>query len=168
MFSNHCTTDGFHIRPMGQQDMPRMLAIEHASFSYPWSEQNFLRALGQGCTTGIVAEVVWPRWSSVPHVVGFALCEMHQRHLHLTNLAVDQDWRRCGIGRHLIETLADSFGDKGRNQLVLEVRETNVGAQLFFRRCGFRAVSLMRQSFANTDESAYRMTRPLHALEVTR
>jgi ribosomal-protein-alanine N-acetyltransferase len=49
---------------------------------------------------------------------------------------------------------------------VLEVRETNLAAQLFFRESGFRAVSLLRDFYEDTTEDAYLMQyryRPIDA-----
>jgi [ribosomal protein S18]-alanine N-acetyltransferase len=40
---------------------------------------------------------------------------------------------------------------------VLEVRETNLAAQLFFRENDFRAVSVLRSFYADTPEDAYLM-----------
>jgi ribosomal-protein-alanine N-acetyltransferase len=39
----------------------------------------------------------------------------------------------------------------------LEIRETNLPAQLFFRAAGFRAVSVLRSFYADTPEDAYLM-----------
>ena len=40
---------------------------------------------------------------------------------------------------------------------MLEVRETNLPAQLFFRQLGFRAVSVLRDFYEDTTEDAYLM-----------
>ena len=45
-----------HIRWMIRRDMPEVLAIEHASFEYPWCEEEFLRVLRQRNCIGMVAE----------------------------------------------------------------------------------------------------------------
>jgi len=44
-----------------------------------------------------------------------------------------------------------------RTQIVTEVRETNLPAQKFFASCGFRAVSVVRGIYDDTDEDAYVM-----------
>jgi ribosomal-protein-alanine N-acetyltransferase len=44
-----------------------------------------------------------------------------------------------------------------RNKLSLEVRETNLDAQLFFRRLGFQAISVLRDFYEETPEDAYLM-----------
>jgi ribosomal-protein-alanine N-acetyltransferase len=40
---------------------------------------------------------------------------------------------------------------------LLEVRETNLAAQLFFRSAGFRAVSVLRAFYEDSPEDAYLM-----------
>jgi ribosomal-protein-alanine N-acetyltransferase len=40
---------------------------------------------------------------------------------------------------------------------MLEIRETNLSAQLFFRDLGFRAISLLRDFYEDTTEDAYLM-----------
>ena len=40
---------------------------------------------------------------------------------------------------------------------MLEVRETNLDAQLFFKQIGFRAVSVLRDFYDDSDEDAYLM-----------
>jgi len=44
-----------------------------------------------------------------------------------------------------------------RNRIVLEVRETNLPAQLFFRSLGFRAISVLKDFYQDTTEDAYLM-----------
>jgi ribosomal-protein-alanine N-acetyltransferase len=40
---------------------------------------------------------------------------------------------------------------------MLEIRETNLSAQLFFRDAGFRAISVLRSFYDDTPEDAYLM-----------
>ncbi|MCA9081140.1 MAG: ribosomal-protein-alanine N-acetyltransferase RimI, partial [Planctomycetaceae bacterium] len=42
-----------------------------------------------------------------------------------------------------------------RNEILLEVRERNLDAQLFFRNQGFRAISVLRCHYDDTEEDAY-------------
>ena len=44
-----------------------------------------------------------------------------------------------------------------RCQIVLEVRETNLPAQLFFRSLNFRATSVLKDFYQDTTEDAYLM-----------
>ena len=48
---------------------------------------------------------------------------------------------------------------------MLEVRETNLDAQLFFRAQGFRAVNVLRDFYEDTTEDAYLMQYRYRATE---
>ena len=64
---------------------------------------------------------------------------------------------------------AGKLSNQRRTRIVLEVRETNLAAQVFFRSMGFRAVSVLRDFYDDTTEDAYLMQyryRPLES-EVT-
>ena len=69
-----------HIRWMIRRDMPEVLAIEHASFDFPWCEEEFLRVLRQRNCIGMVAEVG-------EQVVGFMIYELHKNKLHVLDFA---------------------------------------------------------------------------------
>jgi ribosomal-protein-alanine N-acetyltransferase len=81
--------------------------------------------------------------------------EMAPNHFHVLTLAVDPAWRRKGIGRALVERLINKLSPHRRHQILLEVRETNLVAQLFFRSLGFRASRILRNFYADTVEHAY-------------
>ena len=57
----------------------------------------------------------------------------------------------------MVAKLVGKLSAQRRNRITLEVRETNLPAQLFFRQCGFRAVSVLREFYEDTPEDAYLM-----------
>ncbi len=137
-----------HIRWMIRRDMLEVLAIENDAFEFPWSDDDFVRCLRQRNCIGMVAEVD-------ERVVGFMIYELHKNRLHILNFAVSAACRRLGIGTQMVEKLIGKLSDQRRNRILLEVRETNLGAQLFFRENGFRAVSVLRAFYEDTPEDAY-------------
>ena len=139
-----------HIRWMIRRDMPEVLAIEHASFEYPWCEEEFLRVLRQRNCIGMVAEYG-------ERVVGFMIYELHKSRLHILNFAVHEEQRRRGVGGQMIKKLSAKLSPQRRSRIMLEVRETNLPAQLFFRSLGFRAVTVLRAFYEDTPEDAYLM-----------
>ena len=78
-------------------------------------------------------------------VVGFMIYELHKTRIHVLNFAVAADYRRRGVGSQMIAKLTAKLSSQRRSRIVLEVRETNLAAQLFFRENGFRAVSVLRE-----------------------
>ncbi len=139
-----------HIRWMIRRDMPEVLAIEEAAFEFPWSEDDFVRCLRQRNCIGMVAE-------HHERVVGFMIYELHKNRLHIMNFAVGDQVRRRGIGTQMVRKLVGKLSPQRRSRILLEIRETNLGAQLFFRDLGFRAISLLRDFYEDTTEDAYLM-----------
>lgn len=139
-----------HIRWMIRRDMLEVQDIEAASFEFPWSEEDFLRCLRQRNCIGMVAE-------HYDRVVGFMIYELHKNRLHILNFCVHPEYRRRGIGAQMLNKLAGKLSDQRRNRIMLEVRERNLSAQLFFRQAGFRAITVLRDFYEDTVEDAYLM-----------
>jgi len=139
-----------HVRWMTRRDLPEVLAIEAQGFEFPWLEDDFIRSLRQRNCIGMVAEYE-------EEVVGFMIYELLKTRIHVLNFAVAEDVRRRGVGSQMIAKLIAKLSTHRRSRLILEVRETNLPAQVFFRENGFRAVSVLRSYYADTPEDAYTM-----------
>ncbi len=139
-----------HIRWMIRRDMPEVLDIESRAFEFPWSEEDFVRCLRQRNCIGMVAE-------HHERVVGFMIYELHRNRLHILNFAVSAEMQRRRVGEQMLRKLVSKLSPQRRNKIMLEVRETNLDAQLFFREMGFRAISLLREFYEDTPEDAYLM-----------
>ncbi len=137
-----------HIRWMIRRDMPDVLHTEQESFEYPWSEEDFLRCLRQRNCIGMVAE-------QGERVVGFMIYELHKNKLHILNFAVHPGYRRLGVGAQMVAKLIGKLSSHRRTRITLEVRETNLTAQLFFRNQGFKAVRVLRSFYEDSGEDAY-------------
>ena len=139
-----------HVRWMIRRDMREVLDIEREAFEFPWSDEDFTRCLRQRNCIGMVAE-------SGDSVVAFMIYELHRSRLHVLNFAVARSHRRLGVGTRMMEKLIGKLTPERRSRIVLEVRETNLPAQLFFRSLGFRAISVLKDFYQDTTEDAYLM-----------
>lgn len=139
-----------HIRWMIRRDMPEVLQAEQESFEYSWTEEDFLRCLRQRNCIGMVAE-------QGEKVVGFMIYELHKSKLHILNFAVSPGQRRSGVGAQMVAKLISKLSSHRRTRITLEVRETNLSAQLFFRQQGFRAVRVLRAYYEDSGEDAFLM-----------
>lgn len=138
------------IRWMIRRDMPEVLSIERDSFEFAWTEEDFLCCLRQRNCIGMVAE-------HHDQIAGFMIYELQKSRLHVLNFAVAPWARRQGVGAQMIEKLINKLSQQRRREIVLEVRETNLAAQLFFRRQGLHAVTVLRNHYEDTAEDAYVM-----------
>jgi len=137
---------------MIRRDIPEVLAIEADSFEFPWLEEDFIRCRSQPACIGMVAE-------HEDRVVGFMVYELNKTRIHLLNLAVAEaeEYRRRGIGSQMVAKLIGKLSPDRRTRITLEVSETNLTAQLFFRNLGFRAVVVLHDLYDESTEDAYGM-----------
>lgn len=139
-----------HIRWMIRRDLADVMRTELASFEYSWNEEDFLRCLRQRNCIGMVAE-------HGDRVVGFMIYELHKNKLNVLNFAVAPQARRSGIGAQMCEKLIAKLTSHRRSKITLAVRETNLAAQLFFRRFDFRASKVMKSYYEDSGEDAFLM-----------
>src|SRR5260370_34273862 len=139
-----------HIRWMIRRDMPEVLQTEQAMFEFAWTGEDFLRCLRQRNCIGMVAE-------QGEKVVGFMIYELHKSKLHILNFAVHPGFRRLGVGAQMVAKLISKLSSHRRTRITLEVRETNLPAQLFFRVQGFRAMRVLRAYYEDSGEDAFQM-----------
>jgi len=148
------TTEGerlrIQLRWMIRRDMPEVLDVEQEAFEFPWSDEDFTRCLRQRNCIGMVAEVG-------DSVVAFMIYELHRTRLHVLNFAVRRSHRRLGIGSQMMEKLFAKLSVERRDRILLEVRERNLPAQVFFRSLGFRAITVLKDFYEDTTEDAYLM-----------
>lgn len=140
---------GVEIRWMIRRDLAEVLDIELRSFHFAWTEPEFIACLKQRNCIGMVAE-------HDGQIVGFMIYELLKSELHVLNFAVHPECRRQGVGSAMVEKLINKLSQQRRHVLSLEVRETNLAAQMFFRSCGLLAVDVLRDHYEESPEDAYR------------
>jgi [ribosomal protein S18]-alanine N-acetyltransferase len=138
------------IRWLIRRDMPEVLNIEQQSFEFSWTEEDFLCCLRQRNCIGMVAE-------RDHEIVGFMIYELHKSRLNILNFAVAPALRRQGVGSQMVMRLVDKLSQQRRKEILLEVRERNLDAQMFFKQQNFRAVRVLRSHYDDTCEDAYIM-----------
>ncbi len=138
------------LRWMIRRDMPEVLAIEQEAVEFPWSDEDFTRCLRQRNCIGMVAEVG-------DSVVAFMIYELHRTRLHVLNFAVRRSHRRLGIGTQMMGKLFAKLSVERRDRILLEVRERNLPAQVFFRSLGYRAITVLKDFYEDSTEDAYLM-----------
>ncbi|MBI1866633.1 MAG: GNAT family N-acetyltransferase [Candidatus Staskawiczbacteria bacterium] len=135
-----------NIRPMTRNDLPEVLSVELGSFEFPWKKGYFVHCLKQQNYVNLVVKYE-------EEIIGF----MIKSGIRLLNLAVRPDWRRREIGTKMIEELIGRLSlQKIRKRIItVKVREGNLPVQLFFRKCGFRAINVFHGCYDKTQEDAY-------------
>lgn len=73
---------------------------------------------------------------------------------HITTLAVHPDYRRKGIGEHLLINDIEMALKLNATWMILEVRVSNESAQNLYHKYGFKSFGLRRKYYQDNDEDA--------------
>lgn len=134
---------------MTAHDVCDVLAIDRRSFTPAWNVRQLRRCLAHPDIVGTVATVN-------DKIVGYQIHELHPNSVEITRLAVDAEHRRQSIGTSLIATAKGEL-PPASDVVGTIVLEANVDAQLFLKKCGFRAVRAIRGYCLATGKDAYCM-----------
>lgn len=145
--------NSLQIRKMKQEDLPKILEIENDCFPTPWTENSFQREL---------REINYSRYLSAlisQELVGYIGGWLILDELHITNLAVKEDYRRQGIASRLLEGLLEIAREQGSKYARLEVRQSNKAARRLYGAYGFEKVGLRKNYYRDNGEDALLMRK---------
>lgn len=140
------------VREMAARDLGPVLAIEAESHPNAWSRDDFDRWLAQPHVSAHVLD-------AGEGVMGFFLVAVEGDHLHVVNLAVASVHRRRGLASRALRAIEGIARAKALERIHLEVRESNLAAQLLYKKSGYVATSILRGYYG--DEDGYLMRREL-------
>lgn len=143
------------IRRLAFWDLKAVARMEAASYNTPWTQEELEELLTETTVEGwglFVGGVIW----------GYAVIRYRTRHAFVETVTVDPTARRERCGTQLIQHLYERAARRNARCLVLEVHETNLGAQKFAVGLGFDLVTVMHRRY-NDDSDAYLFARRLRA-----
>lgn len=134
-------------RRMRAEDVERMAELEAICFRTPWSFNSLFGELANEVAYYVVAV-------DESKVVGYAGEWVMFDEAHMTNIAVDPEFRCQGIGRNLILKLMEKALKLGAERMTLEVRENNHNAQRLYASLGFAYAGTRKHYYTDTGENA--------------
>ena len=143
------------IRAMRGNDVAEVVAIERASYQFPWSEGIFRDCL----RVGYVCRVV----TLARQVMAYGVMSFGAGEAHILNLCVGESYRCHGVGRRLLGSLVERAAAAGMADAFLEVRPSNTAAIRLYLALGFEQVGMRRGYYqaANGREDAAVLRRAL-------
>lgn len=131
-------------RAMRRADLPAVMAIERASYQFPWSEGVFRDCLrvGYGC---------WVALDDEDRVAGYGLMSTAVDEAHVLNLCVSPACRRRGLGTFLLTHLICEAARARMVRILLEVRPSNAEALGLYRAQGFSPVGRRKRYYPAHD-----------------
>ncbi len=159
-------------RLLTERDLDRIVAIEEASYEFPWTRSIFTDCLrvGYECWGLQVGQ----------RLMAYAVLTQSAGEAHLLNLCVMPQWQGQGMGSLLLEHAIDRARYHGCSCIFLEVRPSNPAGLSLYTKRGFVQVGerpdyyrshkgrekavIMRLDF---DGSATTGVVPIHGLKST-
>lgn len=142
----------FTIRPMRESDIEQVVAIENSIFSIPWSAKSFIDACKEEYNIYLVCEMD-------SKVVGYCGLWTVLGEGNITNMAVDEEYRKCGIGSALMQAM-ELLGQKMDVSIFfLEVRAGNIAAQKLYEKMGYREIGRRKGFYEKPVEDALVMSK---------
>jgi len=127
------------LRPMTVEDVDDVLAIEEASYDFPWTHGIFSDCLRVGycCWVCVLGE----------RLVGYGLISIAAGECHVLNLCIDPTMRGKGLGRHLMNHLMGLARQHKAEMVFLEVRPSNTEAIALYESMGFNETGRRRRYY---------------------
>lgn len=141
------------LRWMTENDLDEVYEMEQNCSPAPWGALEFANVLMHSNFYGMVVE-------HRSQLIGYVIYEMLDESIRILNIAVLPEFRRKGVGSQMVARLACHLTRSIRKELTLNVRESNLSAQVFFRSLGFKAVNICRA--ANSKEEDLYVMRYRH------
>jgi ribosomal-protein-alanine N-acetyltransferase len=141
------------LRAMRFDDLAFVCEIENRAFPNPWPSFFFEKDLESGNTVAFVAE-------NEGKVIGYILGSCIDVELHITNIAVAEDFQRQGLGRRLLGELESVARQRSCGFAYLEVRTTNTAAISMYRNAGYDILYTRKRYYIDGND-AYVMHKEL-------
>ena len=139
------------VRRMAAADVEAVLALASELPMAPqWGREAYQAALDTEATPRRVVLIA----ENEGRIAGFALALLIPPQAELESMAVAAEFQRMGVARRLFEELASELAAAKTNEVLLEVRASNVSALGFYRTLGFEETGRRRGYYSNPPEDA--------------
>jgi ribosomal-protein-alanine N-acetyltransferase len=120
------------LRPMREDDLDAVHAVEIRAYEFPW-------------TVGIFRDCLradYPAWvmQRDGHIAGYFLMSIAADEAHVLNICIDPNVQGQGLGRQLLRALIRVARGRRAERVFLEVRPSNAGAIALYHSEGFNEI----------------------------
>lgn len=120
------------LRPMRDDDLDAVMAIEVRAYPFPW-------------TLGIFRDCLradYPAWVLLRdgQLIGYFLMSLAAGEAHVLNVCVAPEQQGHGYGRKLLHAILQIARGRGAERVFLEVRPSNTGAIQLYFDAGFNEI----------------------------
>lgn len=141
-------------RNITETDIPNVATLEAHGFSDAWTAQSICETFCQSQAFIAVAEMD-------DQLAGYCIVYYVLDEAEIARIAVDENVRRQGVGRGLLDYVCACCKEKKIERLLLDVRESNAGARAFYQQYGFAEDGIRKNFYDQPKENAVLMSKML-------
>ncbi|MFN2531473.1 MAG: ribosomal protein S18-alanine N-acetyltransferase [Pyrinomonadaceae bacterium] len=156
--------DEIEIVQMSEHDLLEVVDLEERSGLSRWGWAAYYAEL-QGPQRTLMFIARRKNRRDDEHIAGYIAARDTAGELHINNVAVDEQYRRKGIGSALLKAVVQQGRQLGSITALLEVRSGNTAALALYQKCGFTAVARRSNYYSEPREDATIMSCPLGQLD---
>ncbi|MDG1839439.1 MAG: ribosomal protein S18-alanine N-acetyltransferase [Dehalococcoidia bacterium] len=154
------------IRDMIVTDISAVKKLESAAFEDAWPQRIFETELDNGFAQYRVAlELKSQNKRRTQNILGYTGVWFMVDQLHLVSIAIHPNYQRSGMGERLMFDVVDQANAALLPKIVLEVRKSNLSAQLLYEKFGFKKIGELKNYYKDNHEDAVIMLCKLDAHE---
>lgn len=137
------------IKPMEKSDIDSVIAIEEKAYGpHHWSKESFMGELSNELAK------YFSVFSENGDLIAYCGCWQILEEAHITNIAVDPDFRQKHIGEAMLKTIIDECYKNMAKYITLEVRVGNKPAIGLYEKYGFKSLGTRKGYYQDNNEDA--------------
>ncbi len=126
------------IREMRLDDLKQVIRIEHEIFLFPWSLINFSDSIKAGYHCRVLVQ------ADTDKVMGYGILMLGPDEAHVLTLGIGVSWQNQGWGGYLLRYFIKFAAQHQMKSVLLDVRQSNIGAANLYQRLGFRQIAVRK------------------------
>lgn len=133
-------------------ELGNVAGLEVISFPDPWSEKSLAETFAQNHALILTG---WHNGELAGYVIFYHVLDEGE----IARIAVDPSLRRLGTATQLMDELEKYCEQNNILKIMLDVRESNLPAISFYKKCGFLEDGIRKKFYENPEESAVLMSK---------
>ena len=127
-------------------EIPSVLSIEERNSDYPWTQLQFTTSIEN-------SNNLCYSLSLKGKTIGYLIAMLAKDSVDILNIGIDPKFQRQGHGTALFKYLIKELGKRNIVEILLEVRVGNKSAIQFYKKQGFKEISVRKDYYMNNSNN---------------
>ena len=127
-------------------EIPSVLSIEERNSDYPWTQLQFTTSIEN-------SNNLCYSLSLKGKTIGYLIAMLAKDSVDILNIGIDPKFQRKGHGTALLNYLIEELRKRHIGEILLEVRVGNKSAIQFYKKQGFKEISVRKDYYMNNSNN---------------